>query len=280
MELVEEGGAEKMKKKDILLTNLHLRDLNPRVAGWEICHSGYAYGPTVRAYTLLHYVESGKGILYKNGNAYRVGQGEIFCILPDEVASYCADEEDPWVYRWLGFDGALSADFAALPPVFSVSGYAARCFSVEDCEGDAGEYRLTARLFRLYGEIFGAENGRTDYVQQVRDYVEASYMQPLRVEEIAAQLHLNRRYLTRLFHAKTGQTVQDYILSVRMAEATRYLSLGLSVGETAERCGYADPFLFSKMFKRRMGVSPNGWKKGVGEQKKEKNSCKTESAVL
>ncbi|MBE6633966.1 MAG: AraC family transcriptional regulator [Ruminococcaceae bacterium] len=251
-----------MKNQEIFLTNLHLRDLNPILIGRESCLPNHNYGPAVRNYTLLHYVESGKGYFYCGGECHAVSGGEVFCILPGEVIRYSADGQEPWSYRWIGFDGGLSEHFRALPPVFRVSESAARCFWFDDCQGSAPEYRVVAKLFRLYGELFGG--GATEpsnYVQRVKDYVEAAYMLPLRVEEIAQRMHLNRRYLSRLFREKTGQTVQEYILSVRMAEARRYLLQGLSVAETAERCGYSDGFLFSKMFKRRMGISPANWKR-------------------
>ena len=46
-----------------------------------------------------------------------------------------------------------------------------------------------------------------------------------------------------------------------MEKSTHCLSRGLSVGKTAELCGYSDAFLFSKMFKQRMGICPAIWKK-------------------
>lgn len=229
--------------------------------GTEACEPGHSFGPAVRKYTLLHYVVSGKGMFYTGGGAYPVKKGEVFRILPGEVTTYRADLNEPWNYRWVGFDGELSSKFAELPPVFPIGVGAAQCFVLEDYDENAREYRIAAKLFRLYAELFGGESQGRNYVRRVQDYVDAMYMQKLSVEEIAARLNLDRRYLTRLFRQKTGQTVQDYLISVRMAEAVRCLSHGLSVGETAERCGYQDVFLFSKMFKKRLGISPAGWKK-------------------
>ena len=51
-----------MRMTTLMLTNRHLRDLNPILAGAENCEPGHAFGPAVRNYTLLHYVASGRGV--------------------------------------------------------------------------------------------------------------------------------------------------------------------------------------------------------------------------
>lgn len=252
-----------MNSTEWILTNRGFQDLNPILIGMEACEPAHSSGPAVRCYTLLHYVVSGKGIYQTRGQTYSVKSGEVFRILPGETCYYRADDNDPWTYRWLAFDGTLSKRFEALPPVFPVSAIAAQCFVMDDPENDMPEYRIASNLFRLYAEIFEPLDSKsTSYVRRARDYVDATYMlSELRVEEIANRLHLDRRYLSRIFKEKTGESLQEYIVSTRMAVAQKALSEGLSVASAAERCGYTDVFLFSKMFKRRFGVSPANWKK-------------------
>ena len=86
-------------------------------------------------------------------------------------------------------------------------------------------------------------------------------MQPLRVEQIAEEMNLDRRYLSRLFKEKTGQTVQEYLISVRMEEAKRRLEQGFSVEETAQLCGYEDALYFSRVFKKHFGCAPTAYTK-------------------
>ena len=76
------------------------------------------------------------------------------------------------------------------------------------------------------------------------------------IAPIAERLNLDRRYLSRIFKQQTGQTVQEYLISTRIEEATRLLKQGMSVEESAHLCGYEDVFNFSKAFKKRMGVNP------------------------
>jgi AraC-like DNA-binding protein len=93
----------------------------------------------------------------------------------------------------------------------------------------------------------------------VQDYIRALYMQDLQVEEIAKNLNLDSRYLSRIFKEKTGISIKEYMIEVRMEEACQRLKAGASVSSTALFCGYTDAFNFSKMFKRKYGCSPRSW---------------------
>ena len=250
-----------MVYKDYMLTNLHFRDLNPRNAGEEACASGKKFGPYVRTYTLIHYVISGSGTLYAQGSQYPVHAGEAFLILPDEITTYTADIQDPWHYQWIGFDGALSEEFAKLPRIFKINSDIFPKIIRSAALSAGAEYQVTAMLFRLYAELFATGSGSNQHVRKVESFIDANYMQPITVELIANRMNLDRRYLTRLFKEKTGQTIQEYLISVRLKEACEYLLQGFDVHETASLCGYEDTSNFSRMFKKHYGLSPAYWKR-------------------
>ena len=245
----------------ILITNRKLSDLNPLIAGEEICHPGHRFGPAVRRYTLIHYVVKGKGMFYSRDQAFPVRAGQAFLILPDETTTYEADKDDPWHYRWIGFDGRLSADFAGLPPVFSMSESLIPSAFHPPQDSPVLEYQLTGLLFQLYAELFSG--GKNSHIRKVESYIQAAYMHNIRVEDIARLLNLDRRYLSRLFRENTGQSIQEYLISVRMKETSHCLRRGCSVQEAAALCGYEDLSCFSRMFKRYYAVSPGRWKNAL-----------------
>jgi AraC-like DNA-binding protein len=82
---------------------------------------------------------------------------------------------------------------------------------------------------------------------------------PARNLGIAQKMNLDRRYLSRIFKEKTGVTIKDYLIGVRMEEAKRRLETGESITDAARLCGYDDVCNFSKMFKKRFGISPQQW---------------------
>lgn len=246
-----------------MLMNRRFRDLNPLFYGYEHCDVGKSHGPAVRKYTLIHYVVYGEGRVVKENREYTVHGGEAFLIHPHEVVTYFADTQDPWYYQWIAFDGSLSDHFAELPVVIPFPADFMQKV-MEAGEQEMAEYRIAALLFSLYAELFEEKQTRNHYVRQVQDRIRALYMQPLRIEQIAEDMNLDRRYLSRVFKQKTGQTIQEYLISVRIEESMRLLEEGRTVEESAYLCGYEDPFNFSKMFKKRVGMSPRQWKNKNG----------------
>lgn len=245
-----------------VLKNRHFSDLNPILFGQEECDPHHSFGPRTRDYTLIHFVTKGHGIYSVNGTDHRVGPGEAFIICPNVITTYSADPTDPWAYSWVGFDGSLSEHFGELPPTVRFRTNWAEKITQLERDWSTLEYHVAAILFLMYSEWFAERKEKNDYVRSVKDYVDAKYVESISVEEISAQLNLDRRYLSRYFKQKTGQSIQEYLIDVRIKKAKKLLEHGSTVYEAAQLCGYEDVCNFSKMFKKHTGISPGKWKSG------------------
>lgn len=242
-----------------VLLNEHLEDLNPVFAGESQCAPGSINNP-VRRTMLLHYVLSGKGRLYLDGKTYFIHAGQAFIIPADVDARYIADECEPWAYRWIGFTGKLSSAFGELPPVFDAPDDTLCHLSNQKTPDPMLAYQLSGDLLQLYAAMVSPKKQNQNHVQKAIDYIELSYMNPLTIKDIADFVGLNQFYLSKLFKEKTGHTLQYHILSIRLAEAKRYLLLGYAVKEVASLCGFKDVANFSKLFKREFGKNPTQWR--------------------
>lgn len=250
-----------MAYHEFLLTNRRLGDLNPLVLGHEDCRPGHSFGPAVRDYTLIHYVFSGRGVLYDARGAHPVEAGSAFLIRPGEVTTYTADTAHPWHYCWFGFDGALSADFAKLPPVIPMPEHLVRELLRAGERGQGAEYELAALLLRLYARLFVPTAPAPGPVLRVEDHIRSSYMTPIRVEELARRLNMDRRYLSRLFRSQTGLSIRAYLTRVRLERAREYLERGHTVKEAAALCGWEDISGFSRRFAQEYGCAPGSVRK-------------------
>lgn len=242
--------------KLIHIRNLHFPYLNPVEVGEEKCKAGHTFGYYVRNHYLLHYVVSGKGMLYKNDCTYPVLQGEVFLIKPGEAAKYSADLKVPWHYIWIGFDGVGADVLEELrSPVFKMSERAfTRAMKAEEYTNMREEYLLGCIHFLLC-DIFENES-EVDITSTVLNYIDTNYMNSPRISEIANSVNLNRKYLARIFKKRTGKTMQGYIIERKMEEAEKLLKQGYNVNEVASLVGYSDQSTFSRAFKDYFGSSP------------------------
>ena len=256
--------------------NRHLQDLNPILVGTSSGQSCPEDEQDPSPCTLIHYVVSGKGTLYRKGKAYPVSAGQCFIIPPNELAPRITDKEDPWTYQWIGFNGSLSSHFWRLDPVFSLD--EAPFPHVKNLKRPSPNLaiELAMDLFGLYTKlILPGSNDRSltpDYIQAVIDYILVHYMEPLTIRQITEHVGLSQDYLCRLFKQQTGRSIQAQLLKTRELEAKRFLRLGHSVEETAALCGFHSISHFSRQFKRLQGMSPKQWLKYSIEEQSQVNT--------
>ena len=77
------------------------------------------------------------------------------------------------------------------------------------------------------------------------------------LEAIAAELHVSREHLSRVFRAQTGNTLGAFAAEERMRFAARLLrDRTISCKEIAERIGFESASSFARAFRMRYKVSP------------------------
>jgi AraC-like DNA-binding protein len=68
-------------------------------------------------------------------------------------------------------------------------------------------------------------------------------------------------HLRELFSHAFERTPIQYLIDLRIGTAKDLLSKGYSVKETAIRCGYSDPYYFSRLFLKMTGMRPSEYAK-------------------
>lgn len=109
---------------------------------------------------------------------------------------------------------------------------------------------------------FQRKKTQNGIVENIKEYVEQHYSdRKLNVKEIASDLGWNPRYMSRVFRAETNEGILDYVNHVRISKAVILMnSRKMSVEKVSEEVGYASSDAFRRIFKQKMGVSPNKYK--------------------
>ncbi|MEF3305467.1 helix-turn-helix transcriptional regulator [Paenibacillus sp. GYB003] len=108
---------------------------------------------------------------------------------------------------------------------------------------------------------------RQRYVQSMIDYIEETYMENIELERMAADLHMNRFHLMKVFREVTGMTVFDYLYKrrVNQAKILFYQSDRHSVTDVGYQVGFKHLSHFSRVFKKQVGMTPDQYRKMVRE---------------
>lgn len=246
-------------------------------SGIENCNPSYSFGPEVRDHYIIHYILDGKGEFTVNNKTYKLGPKEGFLIRPGETTFYKADDKDPWIYMWIGFNGLKAETYSKYAnlnedsPIFKydednlLKKYILEILSLNVIK-HSNELKIEGFLYLFLGTLIDNiksnnqinSNSLSDnYINQSIEYINNNYSSNIKITDIANHVGLNRSYFSNLFTKKLGISPQEYLLSFRIEKACNLLSnFQLSIGEISRQVGYIDQLTFSKIFKKTKGVSP------------------------
>lgn len=129
-------------------------------------------------------------------------------------------------------------------------------------EASAGPELLAAYGRLVVNLLDQCRPGRrhSDVVQRIEDDILRHYPDcAYDLNTFLGTLPFNTEYLKKLFKRETGLTPLQYLTEKRLENAASTLAScwgRMSISETACMCGFADPLYFSRLFKRKYGVSP------------------------
>ncbi|MBN1672502.1 MAG: helix-turn-helix transcriptional regulator [Kiritimatiellae bacterium] len=93
--------------------------------------------------------------------------------------------------------------------------------------------------------------------RRCREFIEAHYLALSTLGQIAAQTRVNASYLCRLFQQFGHGSPYQYLLRQKMQHAVNRLHGSRTlIKEVAAEVGFADPYHFSRTFKKVYGLSP------------------------
>lgn len=245
----------------ILLKNLHLKDVNPRICGIRDCEPGQIIGSHRLEDYVLHYVIKGRGYMQIGNAKHTASAGQIFVVRPGESATYVADIQEPWSYIWVSFE--CDAPFAQLfaAPILTAP-WAASIFSriYQAGQMEAREWAICGLLYELFAGLYPQHvpvSEKEDYIHRAVNYIQSNYAENIAVAELASNLGLSRNYFCRLFRTQMGVPPQEYLVAYRLEKAAEMLTVqGMSQKRVANLVGYPDVYAFSRMFRRRFFMPP------------------------
>lgn len=100
----------------------------------------------------------------------------------------------------------------------------------------------------------GSDSRRVTKVQQ---YINENYQKNINLDTLASLAGMSAVAFSRYFKLRTGKTLSDYIIDVRLGHAARQLvDTAEGIGEICYACGFNNLSNFNRIFKKKKNCTP------------------------
>ena len=233
--------------------------------GWKI------HTRCIPEYELV-YVVRGYGEIQIVNRQISVGGGDLICFKPGVSHSLWLKKKPYMEFYGVHFDFSDDMLMKNVPDyVHLESGH----WIEVQMRNLYNEYRQKGFLYKWKQEIIMqqilCELLRKRHVEQepisnkrigkVLAYIHENPFRDYTLPDLLEYTGIKKSLFLKDFHNVTGTTPMQYIMDLRLEQARDLLSeTDLQVSLISERCGFSDPFYFSRCFKKRYTLSPRQYR--------------------
>lgn len=136
--------------------------------------------------------------------------------------------------------------YARIHTIFETAAMATRISSLHESCRQVEESLMRSRI-----------NAQNQIVSEVERYILGNYSENLTLQTLAAQVHVSPSWLSKLIKKETGKNFLEHLTDTRLDVARSLLNdLNLKIYHVSSRVGYQDTIHFSRLFKRKYGLTP------------------------
>ena len=228
----------------------------------------------------LFFIVGGKGQFLIDDQLYPVDINTLVMINPNVTHTEVSLNAQPLEYIVLGIDGIELATSNTSNGQFSILNHY-ESMEISSClrnilremeqknpgyEDVCQAYMeiLIIRLMRTTALAVPAEPQTVSTNRQcaaVRRYIDLHFKEPLTLEQLAEEGHMNKFYLSHAFKKEYGLSPINYMITRRIDESKYLLAeTDLSMSQIAQLLGFSSLSYFSQVFRRTQDISPKEYR--------------------
>ncbi len=105
------------------------------------------------------------------------------------------------------------------------------------------------------------QNTESRRILKVKQYIADHYSEEIRLDELAGLAGMSTSAFCRFFKLRTGRTVMEYLIDIRLGHAARLLvDTTQTISEICYQCGFNNLSNFNRIFKARRGYTPRDFR--------------------
>jgi AraC-like DNA-binding protein len=227
----------------------------------------------------LVFISKGSGLFESAVTLTRqVKQGDCFLLFPGVWHRYKPDKQSGWEEYWVGFKGAYADSlmqnvFNANDPFITVgpNNNLLNLFHhlLEAVQNASVGYHqiISGMVLQMLGLIHATatyhetNTSTQQLIEEAKFLLRESIQEPGKIEHILKKLPVSYSKLRKDFKALTNQSPNQYQLNLRLDKAKELLAnTNLSVSEIAWQTGFETVSYLSKMFSKKIQLSPRAYR--------------------
>jgi AraC-like DNA-binding protein len=164
-----------------------------------------------------------------------------------------------------GYEGLVAGSLRNMPVLRNLIDYTVHVFLRADPDETMARHLGQLLLHEMELSLPALGDPATPLpadLQRMLYYIREHLHEPLRLEELITFTELSASTIGRLFRQHLGVSAGGWITQHKMERAQELLrTTQLTVGDVGAKVGIADPYYFSKLFKKVTGWPPLEWRR-------------------
>ncbi|WP_244852360.1 MULTISPECIES: AraC family transcriptional regulator [unclassified Bacillus (in: firmicutes)] len=253
--------------------------------GWENVNSpNYNWDGMARSEVgkyVFQYTLSGQGMIEIDGKRYPLTSGKAFLVeLPSPHRYFFPKESEHWEFIHITLYGKEiqrvfqliheeKGQVITFPPeseliqlLLTIYQKAVEKNITDAYQASALGYSFMMELYRFARHLGSPIQQWPEPINKAALFAQKHYDKPIGLDDLVEASGLSKYHFTRLFHKTTSMTPLNYLTKIRLDKAMEWLlTSDQSIQEIARKVGYSNGNYFSKVFHKRMGMSPGQFRK-------------------
>lgn len=221
----------------------------------------------------------GRSSLVLDGKEYGMNSGDVLTVFPNQIHGYkTTGHEDYFITifppEFLPEFKDVFSSKIPLSPIIHTDNKNQLLIKLIDSilaltERDIRykEQIFKGLLLAFFGEVFSGtefksiDNRNIPVINTILNYCNENYRSNITVEKLSDDLHISKYYVSRLFNDKLKIGFNDYVNSLRIADACEMLKgSDLDITEISQNCGFNSTRTFNRAFMKDNGMTPSQYR--------------------
>lgn len=236
---------------------------------------------SIKEYVFIYCVE-GKGWYSVNNKRFEVKQNQYFILPANQPHEYAADKDDPWTIYWIHFRGALARYYVSgslfplditpnkdsritsrinlFEEIFHTLDHSYAIENIRYAMATFQHYLASLRYIQQYRDAVSSSDSK-DVVNMAIHYFEENIEHNITLKNVSDYVRISPSHLSNTFKQKIGYSPLNYFLLMKIKKSCELLDKSdMKINQISLKLGYDDPYYFSRLFSKIMGMSPKTYR--------------------